>query len=119
MSILRAAWAAMAPSAAVDVTPDAVNWADISGSGFAANANQTISGIGTSISIGASLSGSGILSYSLNGGSFTAYSTPISVSNSNTLRWQVDSISAVSGTVTVTNQSAGGATLDTFTYNIT
>jgi len=117
VSILLAAFGAMGSS--VDVTPNAVNWANITGSTSGSNANQTIDGISSSISVGASLTGSGILSYSLNGAGFTAYSTPVSVSNGQTLRWTVDAVFATNGTVTVTNQSDGAITLDTFTYDLT
>lgn len=103
-----------------DPNPDAVNWADITGDADGSaklNANQTISGIDVTITITASNSGGAALSYSKNGGGFTAYSGGISMSNGDTLRWGVASASGSSGTITVTNATTG-ATLDTFTYDL-
>lgn len=121
MSLIAAMVASLS---ARDVTPDAVNWANVSGASPQANANQTISGITSSISISLSLSGTSgeaiFLDYRINSGSYVTYSTPFSVSNGDTLNFRVSTISggAGAGTVTVTNDSSGSATLDTFTYNM-
>jgi hypothetical protein len=118
MSILLAAFAALG----ADVTPDAVDWADISGTDIASNSNQTISGIFSSISIGLTITGNDdleIIEYRINSGSYVTYSAPFNVSNGDTLNFQVSTVlSSAAGSVTVTNQSAGGATLDSFAYNV-
>lgn len=104
-----------------DVTPNAVNWADLSGTSPQSNANQTINGCSGSIVLSATNSSSGTLLYSLAGAAFTAYLSPFSVDAAagQTLRWQVTSaIGTKVGTVTVTNDTDGGATLDTFTYSV-
>lgn len=111
-------------SSPADVTPNAVNWANIGpGNEPQNNANQTISGIDTTITLEANFTGSGLLYYSKNGGAFTfiANGGQVSVANTDTLRWQVANAApgSVTGTVTITNESDGSATLDTFTYNVT
>lgn len=105
-----------------DVTPNAVNWANVSGASPQANANQTVDGCSKSITLSATNSGSGALKYSLDGGAFTSYLSPFSVDAAagQTLRWQVvAAIGSQSGTVTVKNDSDGGTTLDTFNYTVT
>jgi hypothetical protein len=121
MSILLAVFGALS-SATADVTPNAVNWADISGTSGpgSVNANQTINGIDTTITISASNSGPGTLLYDLNGAGFVAYTAPFGVTNGQTLRWQITSdLGEVNGTITVTNDSDSSTTLDTFTYSVT
>ena len=106
---------------AADLIPDTVNWADISGATEGDNANQTISGISPSITIGTTITGGAFtLQYSIAGGGFTTYSAPFAVSNGQTVRWKVTTFfeTPVSGTVTVKNDSDGGTTLDTFTYTL-
>lgn len=121
MTILRAFVNAMN---GVDVIPDAVNWANVSGASPQANANQSITGITSTISISLALSGTSgeaiFLKYRINSGTYVTYSTPFSVSVGDTLNFQVSTIAggAGAGTVTVTNDSSGSATLDTFTYNM-
>jgi len=107
-----------------DVTPAAVNWANIGpGNEPQNNANQTISGIDTTINLEMNRTGSGLVYYSKNGGAFTflANGDTVSVANNDTLRWQVANVApgTVSGTVTITNASDGDAAIDTFTYNVT
>ena len=121
MSILLAFISTMGDQ---DVTPNAVNWANISSaSSPAANANQTVNGCSRSITISAANSGSGILSYRLDSGSSTPYSAPFSVdaAGGQTLNWQVAATlgNTVTGTITVTNDSDSSTTLDTFTYDVT
>jgi hypothetical protein len=106
----------------VDVTPNAVNWANVSGVSPQANANQTIDGITSSISI--SLTGMDVNTlayYRINSGSYVLYTAPFSVSNGQTLNFQMQALPATSpsGTITVRNDSSGSATLDTFTYSLT
>lgn len=123
MSILLAAFAGM--SAAPDVTPNAVNWANITGATSGSNANQTLSGTSVSITVSVSKSPAidvGIIEYSLAGGAFTTYSAPFVVDSvtGQTLRFQVSTDPGIpaSATVTVTNNTDGSVTLDTFTYSL-
>lgn len=101
-----------------DTTPNSVNWANVSGATSASNANQTISGIATTISLTWNQGGLETL-YSKNGGSFVA-GTGVTVSNGDTLRFKVETEFEVSdsGTITVRNASDGNTVLDTFTYNL-
>jgi len=106
-----------------DGTPDAVNWANIGpGNEPQTNANQTITGIDTTISLETFYT-SGLLHYSLNGGSFTFIGNggSVDVVNNDTLRFRMDNVApgTVTGTVTVRNASDGDVDLDTFTYNVT
>lgn len=112
-----------------DVTPTAVNWANISEatSGSGSNATQTIAAIDTAITLRAewTVSGSTPTVYVYrNGALLTSSSTsPIdfSVSVGQTVSFviTVPASGSASGTVTVKNQSDGAATLDTFTYSVT
>lgn len=107
-----------------DKTPDAVNWANIGpGNEPQNNANQTLQNFDGSINLEMNRTGSGLVYYSLNGGSFTliADGGQVSVSDGDTLRWQVANTApgTVTGTVTITNESDGSTTLDTFTYDVT
>lgn len=106
-----------------DVTPDAVNWANIGpGNEPQNNANQTFTGIDTTISIETFYT-SGLLYYSLNGGAFTFIGNGggVDVVNNDTLRFQMSNAApgTVTGTVTVRNGSDGDVDLDTFTYSVT
>ena len=110
-------------SSPTDKTPDAVNWANIGpGTVPQNNANQTISGITTTITLEAFYT-SGLLYYSKNDGAFTFIGNggSVTVSNNDTLRWQMAPAApgTVSGTVTVRNASDGDVDLDTFTYSVT
>lgn len=107
-----------------DVTPAAVNWANIGpGTSPQNNANQTISGIDATINLEINADSAGLLKYSKNGGAFTiiANGGQVSVSNGDTVRWEVSAAApgTVSGTITITNESDGSAVLDTFTYSVT
>lgn len=119
MSILAAYMATLGG----DVTPNAVNWANISSaSSPAANANQTVNGCSRSITISAANSGSGFLEYRLDSGSYVTYSAPFSVNAlaGQTLNWRISAFAGtVTGTITVTNDSDSSTTLDTFTYDVT
>lgn len=121
MSILALAAAGIAGGG--DVTPNAVNWANISSATSpAANANQTVDGCSRSITISAANSGSGFLEYRLDSGSYVTYSAPFSVNAlaGQTLNWRVSAFAGtVTGTITVTNDSDSSTTLDTFTYDVT
>ncbi|MEH6743912.1 hypothetical protein [Hyphomonas sp.] len=106
-----------------DLTPNAVDWANISsGSSPAANANQTINGCNQPITISAVNSGTSLLSYSLDSGSYTSYTGPFSVDavTGQTLNWQIAAagVGEETGGITVINDSDSGVTLDTFTYSV-
>lgn len=121
MTILMSLIATLGGSspAAADVTPNAVNWANVSGPNPQSNANQTVNGCSGTINISTTNSSIGILYYSLDGAAFTAYSGAFSVDalTGQTLRWQIAGVG--SGTITVINDSDSGTTLDTFTYTTT
>lgn len=122
---------AAAGQTAGDVTPAAVNWANIT-SPTNVNADQTISSIGVPITLRATVSGAGgtgaiTIGVWVNGSAVAAIPAP---SDGSSVEWSVVSGDTVhfactifggtrTGTVTVTNQSDGGASLDTFTYNVT
>jgi hypothetical protein len=120
---LRDLLAAEATSPA-DVTPAAVNWANIGpGTSPQDNANQTISGIDTTITLEVNWTGSGAsLSYSIDDGAYTllANGGQFSVSNSQTVKFRFTRVASgtSSGTATVTNESDGSTSLDTFTYSV-
>ncbi len=103
-----------------DVTPAPLDWTDAFGDIIAHTNSQTITGITTPISLAAGASGGGNLHYSLNGGS-AGYLGAFAVAAGNTLIWSIlnTGTAAVSGTVTITNVSDGGATLDSFNYTAT
>jgi hypothetical protein len=115
-----------------DVTPDAVDWANISGNDPAENVDQTISGITTPITLRATM---GTCSGTSTGGNFVALvnggaagnvnattgaTLDFTVNPGDTVRFRLTVNGLTSGqtwncgTVTISNQSAGSA-LDTFT----
>jgi hypothetical protein len=115
-----------------DATPDAIDFSDISDSGFIASALTnavTISGIDTTITLRLSLT-SGMSSFRTvdvyRAGSYVATGSSgttidVTVTNGQTLQYgftNSQDVSTWSGTATVTNLSDGGATLDTFTYTL-
>ena len=99
------------------VVPGALDWANIVGEDVGENAALTISGLGGTINIAASISGTGALSYNLNG-DYVPNADPFGVSNGDTLSWLVAHFPAgrSAGTITVTNASDSDTVLDTFTY---
>lgn len=114
--------------AGADVTPDAVNWANVSVTSSSpasvSNAAQTISGISTSIVLTITYTGSGVIKYGQNGGALTTISSggTITVSSGDTLYFNASRTGGAgtdSGTVTVTNTSDSSTVLDTFTYSCT
>ena len=117
---------------AADVTPNAVDWSNISNFdvGTADTINQTINGITSDIDLYytiTSQSGPSVqVSYSINNTTFTVLSpgatNTITLSNNNTLKWRVVTLGGDnilhSGTINVFNDTDGDASLDSFTYNL-
>lgn len=109
-----------------DVTPDSVNWTNISSYlGVGSTNSQTISSIDTPITIRAAWGTNGDANlgrWIVNGAAQPYGSSPqeVTVSNNTTLTFQMRlqgaTTASSNGTVTVTNQSDGAASLDTFTY---
>ncbi|MFO1015797.1 MAG: RHS repeat domain-containing protein [Caulobacteraceae bacterium] len=103
-----------------DVTPNSVDWANITDADGATNAAVTFAGIDASISLTVTYTGTAALLYSKNSGSYASIPSAgsVAISNGDTLRFKATSSSSASGTVTVVNSTDGGATLDSFTYSI-
>lgn len=117
-----------------DYTPDAVNWGNISGDTPASNADQTITGVNQTLNLRATCgtasgSATGTLRAYVNGANTASVtiSTGAQVNFTATVNDLVHFACTASGspgdtrsagTVTVTNQSDGGATLDTFTATV-
>lgn len=108
-----------ASSGGTDVTPNAINWGNVSGDISGSNSNQTFGGIDTNITVSWSYSGTGSVTVLgvVNNGSGAG--SPVSIANGDTLRFSVSSGGAASGTVTVVNVSDSSTTLDTFTVSMT
>jgi hypothetical protein len=96
-------------------TPGTISWANINAVSGGSTNLVTLSGITGAMSVSAGITGGSALYYTLNGVN-QLYSGAFSWPEGESLLWYV--IGAGSGTVTVTNASAG-ATLSTFTYVIT
>jgi len=113
-----------------DVTPNAVNWNDVSGGyGFPLYTNTvTITGINTAINLVITWSGNtvGTFGIYINGGSYVSLEdelggspVTLSISNNDTIRFGAGIISGSKViSVTVTNSSDGNAVLDTFTMTV-
>ena len=127
MSILAAMMGVMSEAGAQDSTPDAIDWASISGADVVATTDETVSGIVGTIDLYYEINNSGsspIIYYRIDSGTWqflNAGSTnTFTVSNNQTVGWQVvASFGAVNSTITVKNASDAGATLDTFSANVT
>ncbi len=104
----------------VVVIPGPLEWADAYGDIIATTNVQTVSGITAPISVAAAISGGGTLHLVQNGGG-REYGGPFLVDPGDTLAWSIVNVStvAVSGTITITNASDGGAVLDAPTYTAT
>jgi hypothetical protein len=89
-------------------------WGNINAVSGGATGAVTLTGVTGAMSVSATNSGPGQLMYTLNSVN-APYAGPFAWPEGQTLIWSV--IGAGSGTVIVTNESAGG-TLDTFTYVI-
>jgi len=115
-----------------DATPDAIDFGNISDAGFTASAFTNvvaIGGIDTTITLRLSLTVAmaaqrtvsvyrdGAFAVAANSGT----TVDVTVTNNQTLQYAFgnsQNLSTWSGTATVTNESDGGATLDTFTYTL-
>ena len=118
--ILSAGSAQMAGGGGGVVIPNPLEWTDAYGDIIASTNLQTVSGITTPISVAASISGGGTLHLAQNG-TGRVYSGPFLVNPSDTLVWSIVNVTtvSVSGTITITNSSDGGAVLDAPTYTAT
>lgn len=108
-----------------NVAPSPVDWANLSGTGYDENANQTITNINTGITLRAELSSTlqagDYLAVFTNGSIVTYESTnsvTFNVNNDDTVRFAIYSANGYSGTVTIKNVSDGNLVLDTFTASI-
>lgn len=116
-----------------DVTPDAIDFIDISDSGFTASAFTnvvTISGIDATITLRLTLTSamSGFRTVDVyRAGTYVTTGSSgatldVTVTNGQTLQYAFTNAqdnSTWSGTATVSNVADGGVTLDTFTYTLT
>lgn len=115
-----------------DVTPTVTGtWSNISDTvtGVGNTGNVTISDIDTDIDLywtnGGGDSDSITVRYSINDGTYSVLAegsaNTATVSNNDTIKWQVETFSGSieSGTITISNDSDGGATVgNTFTYSL-
>ena len=101
------------------VAPSTLNWNDIYGEDSGSTQTLAVSGITAPIQIAATRTGSGNLSYVLNG-AFINYSGAFTVRPGDSLAWAISLTGPVdrSGVVTVTNMTAS-TTLDSFNYTVT
>ena len=96
------------------------NWTNIYDTDIGSTNLQTISGIGGSISISVTKTGTGKLTYTFGSGDFP-YTGPFSVGLGQALGFTVSATigaGTVAGTLTIRNASNGGATLDSITYAV-
>jgi hypothetical protein len=127
MSILASLMGVMSEAGGQDSTPDAIDWASISGADVVATTDETVSGIVGTIDLYYEINNSGsspIIYYRINSGTWqflnSGSTNTFTVSNNQTVGWQVvASFGAVNSTITVKNASDAGATLDTFGANVT
>lgn len=111
-----------------DLTPDAVNWDNISGASGSVNNNQTVAGISGLMPVfwvGDHFVGAGgTLSYRLDSGSYVpvASVTTFGVTNGQTLNWKAE-LGSTGGPYTIIIRYGvpplGSGNWDTFTVTIT
>jgi hypothetical protein len=99
-----------------DVTPNSVNWTNITGADFGTSNTQTISGIDTDITISVSYTGNIFLVTYVNS---TIETTPLTISNNDTIYFTASAFGGGSGSVTVTNNADANTVLDTFSVTLT
>jgi len=117
----------MSEAGSQDVTPDAIDWANISGADVANTTDETVTGIYNTIDLYYDIVNNGaapIVYYRIDSGTWqflNAGSTnTFTVSNNQTVGWQVvASFGTVNSTITVKNASDAGATIDAFNANVT
>lgn len=127
MSILASMMGVMSEAGSQDVTPDAIDWANISGADVANTTDETVTGIYNTINLYYDIVNNGaapIVYYRIDSGTWqflNAGSTnTFTVSNNQTVGWQVvASFGTVNSTITVKNASDAGATIDAFNANVT
>jgi hypothetical protein len=96
--------------------PNPLAWYDIYGIGSGATQELTVTGISVAISISAAQAGTGHLSYILNGVT-SSYTGQFLANVNDTLAWLVTTgVAARSGTITVSNLTAGGTVLRVINY---
>ena len=113
--------------AGADVVPNDISWGNITGVGSGQNANQTISGINTTITLSMqnSTSPSALLAVYVNNSYVTANTsgetTTFTVNNNDTIYFSASANfgEAPSGSATIRNVSNSNNTLNTFSINIT
>ena len=129
MSILAAMMGVMSESGGQDNTPDAIDWANTSGLGFASTSSETVTGIYNTIDVWwdynvASGSGTPNFLVNINGGGYTVFSSgstnAVTVANNQTLQFGGTSsgVGAWSRTITIYNASDNNAVIDTFTMTV-
>lgn len=128
MSILASMMGVMSESGGQDVTPDAVNWNNASGTYFASTNTETITGIYDTIDIWWDYNtgtGSGTPTFliNVNSGGNTLFNSgsvnAVTVSNNDTVSFAgATSSGAWSRTITIYNASDNNAVLDTFTMTV-
>jgi hypothetical protein len=101
------------------VIPNPLTWTSIVGVDDASSNNQTVSGISAPMSIAAMITGSGQLFVTQNGVPF-GYTGAFPANNGDVIAWSVSTpgTGRVAGTITVLNDSDGGATLCTIAYHL-
>jgi hypothetical protein len=94
-------------------------WTSIAGVDDGYSNDQTISGISAPMSIAATITGAGVLFVTQNGAPFL-YTGAFTAHNADVISWGVSTpgTSRVAGTITVLNNSDGGATLCTIAYHL-
>lgn len=115
-----------------DVTPDAINWGNLVGTGTRTGTAQTFAGISTTITLRLDITGAVLdvpgLYYRINSGSWVSFtdgtlappSVTLTVSNGDALQFKGENAEApsdvASGMVSIVNESDGDAVLDTFSF---
>jgi len=100
-------------------TLGALAWANIFGVGGGSNEALTITGITSPHTLTATITGTGLLYYTLNGATLAPYAGGIACADSATLGWTIinPSTSRASGTITINDASDAGALVDSFSYS--
>jgi hypothetical protein len=124
--ILAALMGVMGEAAAQDVTPDAINWSNITGTDFANTTDETVSGIYNTIDLYYEINNteaSGFVYYRIDSGTWTflnpGNTNTFTVSNNQTVGWRVAAFTgSVNSDISVYNASDSGAQLDIFNADV-